>query len=88
MNIQNKEVVNMENRKEVIGGLESLLKMMYDNAPEDRKEELDELKDKLEQIKENEEALENEKSMAGGFLKNKLEQIKENEEKLEKDIDR
>lgn len=53
----------MENRKEVIGGLEGLLKMMYDNAPEDRKGELDGFKEELQQIKENEEKLEKQNSM-------------------------
>ena len=53
----------MGNRKETIKGLEGLLKMMYDNAPEDRKGELDVLKGELDKIKENEEKLEKSKQM-------------------------
>ena len=55
----------MGNRKETIKGLEGLLKMMYDNAPEDRKGELDVLKEELDKIKikENEEKLEKSKQM-------------------------
>ena len=47
----------MQSRKEIIDGLDSLLKMMYDNVPEDKKEELDKINEKLERIKDNEEKL-------------------------------
>ena len=47
----------MINRKETIEGFESLLKTMYANAPEDRKNALSELEESLDKIKENEEKL-------------------------------
>jgi len=47
----------MKNRNEVIEGMEELFEIISENSPDDKKRELERIKQKLKTVKENEKKL-------------------------------